>query len=324
MTRKLVRRRRMRARSVVSAAKPYVGGPPEIEGEQLGVFPNVRAASPVQDRLMRRHLTLISLIVTAAALAVAAPASAEVTVEGSGEPAFTNSTQNTQWFNWQVPSFADSYRLRYRYYRDNVLVHEVTHTTTTSGTGWANWSGVATLVEGSQYGICVQGEYSFPNDSLYFPDGPNSCSAGTMQGKRSYTTIDRTKPTTSIVAAGGAAVHEAAVDSALDRLPGRDRGPVPGDLAVRSAGRESLRRRVRGTRPRAACPAAPGGTRPSPATSTRRSCRTARSRSARSGPTPRCRTTRAAPIRRARPTRRTARTRSATRSCWTGRGRRWR
>jgi len=46
---------------------------------------------------------------------------------------------------------------------------------------------------------------SFPNDSLYFPDGPNSCSAGTMLGKRTYTTIDRSKPAVAVTAAGGAA-----------------------------------------------------------------------------------------------------------------------
>ena len=73
-----------------------------------------------------------------------------------------------------------------------------------SGTAWLNWSGVATLEHGRQYGICVTGEYSLPNDSLYFPDGPNSCSNGTNEGKRSYTTIDRSKPSTSVAVAGGA------------------------------------------------------------------------------------------------------------------------
>ena len=56
---------------------------------------------------------------------------------------------------------------------------------------WANWSGVKTLQHGGQYGICAQGAYSFPNDSLYFPDGPNSCSTGTQLGLRAHTTIDR-------------------------------------------------------------------------------------------------------------------------------------
>jgi hypothetical protein len=51
----------------------------------------------------------------------------------------------------------------------------------------------------------VQGQYTFPNDSLWFSDGPNSCSAGTMLGKRTHTTIDRSKPAVAVIAAGGAA-----------------------------------------------------------------------------------------------------------------------
>lgn len=150
---------------------------------------------------MKRHLTLIVFL---AALVAAAPAAADVTVEGTGEPAYTNSTQNTQWIRWQAPAEADAYRLHARYYRDNVQVSEVTWSVPMSGTSWLNWSGVATLEHGRQYGICVTGEYSFPNDSLYFPDGANSCSNGTNVGKRSYTTIDRSKPNTSVALAGGA------------------------------------------------------------------------------------------------------------------------
>lgn len=63
---------------------------------------------------MRRHLTyanVISSIGLFIVLAAAAPATAEVTVEGSGEPAFTSSTNNTQWVRAQVPSGTDGYRL---------------------------------------------------------------------------------------------------------------------------------------------------------------------------------------------------------------------
>ena len=148
---------------------------------------------------------LCILIVLAAALAAAGPAAADVVPEGTGEPAYTNSTQNTQWFRTTVPSGAGAYRLRVRYYANNVLVREETVNSVSSGVFWANWSGVATLQHGGQYGICVQGEMSFPNDSLYFPDGPNSCSAGTMLGKRTHTTIDRSKPAVAVTAAGGAA-----------------------------------------------------------------------------------------------------------------------
>ena len=154
---------------------------------------------------MRKHLTYGTLICSMlAALAAAGPAAADVTVEGTGEPAYTNSTGNTQWIRWQAPAGADAYRLHARYYRDNVQVSEVTWSPGMSGTAWLNWSGVATLEHGRQYGICVTGEFSLPNDGLYFADGANSCSNGTNEGKRTYTTIDRSKPNASVALAGGA------------------------------------------------------------------------------------------------------------------------
>ncbi len=148
---------------------------------------------------------LCTLIVSVACLAGAAPAMADVTVEGTGEPAFTNSTNNTQWIRWQQPSGTDAYRLHARYYKNNVQVSEFTWAvSTTTGTAWLDWNGVATLEHGSTYAICVTGEYSFPNDSLYFPDGANSCTNGTNAGKRASTTIDRSKPSTSVALAAGA------------------------------------------------------------------------------------------------------------------------
>ena len=153
----------------------------------------------------KRLLNSLSvLLVCAAALAAAGPASAEVIPEGTGEPLFTSSAQNTQWFRVTVPSGTGAYRLRYSYYANNALVNEVTINNVTSGVYWANWSGVATLQHGGQYGICVQGQYTFPNDSLWISDGPNSCSMGTQLGRRSYTTIDRSKPAIAVTAAGGA------------------------------------------------------------------------------------------------------------------------
>jgi plastocyanin len=155
---------------------------------------------------MRRIATLCIGAVACAA-AAAGPASAQVQPAGTGEPAFTNSAQNTQWFEWPASSGADAYRIRYDYYENNALRTSpvVNAPNASSGSSWANWSGVATLQHGAQYGICAQGQYSFPNDSLFFPDGPNSCSMGTMLGRRAYTTIDRSKPTASVQLATGAA-----------------------------------------------------------------------------------------------------------------------
>jgi PKD repeat protein len=149
---------------------------------------------------------LICLGAVACAVASAQPAAAQVQPAGTGEPAYTNSAQNTQFFEWPAQGAGiDGYQVQYRYYANNA---EIASPTVNYGTGagstWANWSGVAALQHGAQYGICAQGRYSFTNDPLFFADGPNSCSMGTMLGRRAYTTIDRSKPTAAITLGGGA------------------------------------------------------------------------------------------------------------------------
>ncbi len=153
-----------------------------------------------------RRIALLCLGAVACAAATAGTASAQVQPAGTGEPLYTNSVQNTQWFEWPASQGADAYRIRYDYYENNTLKASPTVNLpgVGSGSAWANWSGVATLQHGGQYGICAQGQYSFPNDSLFFPDGPNSCSMGTMLGRRAYTTIDRSKPNAALALAAGA------------------------------------------------------------------------------------------------------------------------
>jgi hypothetical protein len=164
-----------------------------------------------------RLTRIICLGVLVCAAAVAEPAAAQVQPAGTGEPAFTNSAQNTQWFEWPATSGADAYRIQFRHYENNTEVASPTYDMPNGGTVWANWSGVRTLQHGGTYGICAQGNYSFPNDSLFFPDGPNSCSMGTMLGRRAYTTIDRSKPTAGIELAGGAAsTREAKIPLRID------------------------------------------------------------------------------------------------------------
>ena len=152
-----------------------------------------------------KRLTIAIALITAV-LVPAAPASADVFVEGTGEPAFTKSNQNTQWVRWQAPSGVGAYRLRINYYENNALVKQETYNSPLSGTTSVNWVGVrANLQEGSTYGICVEGQYQMPNDTLWFPDIYDSCDDGSAQNKRTSTTIDRTAPTTSVSVRGGAA-----------------------------------------------------------------------------------------------------------------------
>jgi hypothetical protein len=166
-----------------------------------------------------RLTTILCLGAVACAAAVAEPASAQVQPAGTGEPAFTNSTQNTQWFEWPAEPGADAYQVRFDYHENNVLKTSATlnQANGNAGSSWANWSGVATLQHGMQYGICAQGAYSWPNDSLFFPDGANSCTTGTTLGRRAYTTIDRSKPTAALqLAAGAAFVNDAKVPVRVD------------------------------------------------------------------------------------------------------------
>ena len=95
---------------------------------------------------------------------------------------------------------------------------------------WANWSGVKTLQHGGQYGVCAQGSYTFPNDSMWISDGPNSCSMGTMLGRRAYTTIDRSKPSTSVALAGGAAATKDAKVAIQVNFADDVAGPFPANF----------------------------------------------------------------------------------------------
>ena len=185
-----------------------------------------------------RLTTILCIGAVACAAAVAEPASAQVQPAGTGEPAFTNSIQNTQWFEWGATSGAAAYRIRFDYYENNTLKANPTHNLPNAGSGssWANWSGVATLQHGGQYGICAQGQYSLPNDSLFFPDGPNSCTMGTTLGRRAHTTIDRSKPTAAIqLAAGAAFAKDAKVPLRVD-VSDDVAGPFPANFLCFQAG----------------------------------------------------------------------------------------
>ena len=176
------------------------------------------------------------LIVVAAVLAAAGPASADVIPEGTGEPAYTSSAKNTQWFRVTVPTGIGAYRLRYSYYANNALVNEVTVNNVTSGVYWADWSGVATLQHGGQYGICVQGQYTFPNDSLWISDGVNSCTAGVQLNRRSHTTIDRSKPAIAVTAADGAESTKNASIPVSIAFSDDVAGPYPANFVCVAAG----------------------------------------------------------------------------------------
>src|SRR4051812_22482748 len=96
---------------------------------------------------------MTKLLLAVAALLVFAPAAfADVTIEGTGEPAFTKSTTNTTWVRWQGSSAYEAYKVEFDYYDNNVFNPTLTANVSANGSGtmWASWSGVVdTLLEGS-------------------------------------------------------------------------------------------------------------------------------------------------------------------------------
>ena len=138
------------------------------------------------------------------ALAVAPAAHAVVYVDGSGEPAFTNTTTNTQWVSWQGSTAYATYKLEFDYYNGATFAGVTTMPVGANSTGstWVNW-GANTLVEGNTYGICAYGRYTI--DGSIGSRDSGSCYHADQVGKRASTTIDRTKPSIGVKIDGGAA-----------------------------------------------------------------------------------------------------------------------
>ena len=146
---------------------------------------------------------LMTLTVALCAIAPATVARADVYVAGTGEPAFTNSAGNTQWVNWSGSATYDSYKLEYDMTDNSVFASTQTTGPMTpdgAGTAWVSWDGVRTLVEGHTYGVCAYGRYTIGDSSAR-----EAGSCVTANGKRTSTTIDRTKPAIAVGIDAGAA-----------------------------------------------------------------------------------------------------------------------
>src|SRR3954452_13337473 len=106
---------------------------------------------------------LLPVFTALALLITAAPALADLTVAGTGEPRFTNTTTNTQWAHYQGSSSYESNQLEYEYYDNSTFNRMLTVPVAANGNAdvWANWSGIVSpLLEGHTYGICVFDRYT--------------------------------------------------------------------------------------------------------------------------------------------------------------------
>ena len=174
----------------------------------------------------RRARALAPLLpILVAAVLGAAPAQASTSVAGTGEPAFTNTTTNTHFIGYNRFSSYYSFRPYYSYYIGAGASYSEyggsigTPGSQSTGTLFANWQGVVnTLVNGTYYGICVSGQYTFDSGGPEFPESQSSCGEGIISGKNSGTTIDLTKPVVSSVAVEGAATYTNKTTLALSGL----------------------------------------------------------------------------------------------------------
>ena len=118
---------------------------------------------------------LLLLGTVACALGAAQPAAAQVQPAGTGEPAVHELRSRTpSGSSGPPPAASTATRCASTTTRTTRWSPNPTQNDAPNGASnvWANWSGVRKLQHGGQYGICAQGAYSLPNDSLVLPRRP--------------------------------------------------------------------------------------------------------------------------------------------------------
>src|SRR5215203_978312 len=136
--------------------------------------------------------------------ALVGTASAEVIVSGTGEPAFTNTANNTQWVEW---SNSGKYRIEFnQYVNGGTPIKDGPYQVNPTGSTKVDWTGIQNipLIEGNTYTICGFGRWD-DGTGVYFPDFSTSCGDADRRNLRASTTIDRTPPTIGLSLAGDAA-----------------------------------------------------------------------------------------------------------------------
>jgi plastocyanin len=146
-----------------------------------------------------------------ASLCVAGPAGAVVYVDGTGEPAFTNTTTNTQFVKWQGSSAYDAYRIEFNMFEGTNLVHTQVggyESPNGAGTKAISWGGIRNpLQEGTTYTICGFGRYWIGGVGS---TDSSSCYDAGQTGKNAATTIDLTPPSIAVKIDNGAAYSRTA------------------------------------------------------------------------------------------------------------------
>ena len=111
----------------------------------------------------------VSSLLAAGVLMAPAAAHADVVVLGTGEPAFTNSANNTQWVQW---SNNGPYRVEFNHVVNGVNVAvDGPYQVASNGSTSVNWTGIrgvsTPLTEGTTYKICGYGRWQDGNGSWF-------------------------------------------------------------------------------------------------------------------------------------------------------------
>ena len=153
------------------------------------------------------------------AVVISGPAAASIGVAGTGEPKFTNSETNTAWFSWTKPAANQDY------YADLTYTHgdpgKIGTTGATGATGPLGPAGAGEtavplgpggpLLDGHSYGVCVLGRTLVAPPDQFAADASGSCDDQVISGKRTYSIIDRVRPSIQVRLNGGGAVTRASV-----------------------------------------------------------------------------------------------------------------
>lgn len=132
---------------------------------------------------------------------VTSPALGINQVNGTGEPAFTNSASNTWYFKLTANvAQGDAYRITVRTYAGtNNIQNQVVNLGPGNYNGFPYSDVQSGLTEGVTYQDCASGENFFSYLGAFTPDAIGSC-FGLGEGTR--TTIDRTKPAIQVFVNG--------------------------------------------------------------------------------------------------------------------------
>jgi hypothetical protein len=162
------------------------------------------SVTPASHRLP--HLGLAALVALVAALALAAPAGAAISVVSGGEPAYTKGTTNTWWFGWNDPgsTSADPYLVCFVLSKDGVAQNgHDTNCFQPTGADTVNGANTSGVIKHQVSGLLSGHQYVLTANDFYDQCGPGcGIRADGAIEQSGTTTIDTSAPADSVTVDG--------------------------------------------------------------------------------------------------------------------------